>query len=101
MSELIALPTMGEILKEEFLIPLNLSASAVARGIHVPVSGIRAVLNNGRKISPDISLRLGRYFGVSERYFLDMQADLDIREAKRSLESELAEIIPYSGGSAD
>ena len=101
MSELIALPTMGEILKEEFLIPLNLSASAVARGIHVPVSRIRAILHNGRKISPDISLRLGRYFGVSERYFLDMQADLDIREAKRSLESELAEITPYSGGSAD
>ena len=100
MSELIALPTMGEILKEEFMTHLCLSASDVARGIHVPVSGIEAILNGGR-ITPDTSLRLERYFGVSERYFLDMQADLDIREAKRSLESELAEIIPYSGGSAD
>ena len=101
MSELIPLPTIGDILKEEFLIPLNLSASAVARGIHVPVSGIRAVLNNGRKISPDISLRLGRYFGVSEKYFLNMQADLDIREAKKRLGSEIAEITPYSCSSAD
>ena len=100
MSELIALPTMGEILKEEFMTHLCLSASDVARGIHVPVSGIETILNGGR-ITPDTSLRLGRYFGVSERYFLDMQADLDIREAKRSLESELAEIIPYSVGRAD
>lgn len=100
MIELIALPTMGEILREEFMTPLCLSASALALGIHVPVSEIEAILNNGR-ITPDTSLRLGRYFGVSERYFLDMQADLDIREAKRSLESELAEIIPYSGVSED
>ena len=91
---------MGEILREEFMIPLCLSASVLARGIHVPVSGIEAILNNGR-ITPDISLRLGRYFGVSERYFLDMQADIDIRKAKRRLESETAEIIPYRGGSSD
>jgi antitoxin HigA-1 len=100
MSELIPLPKIGEILREEFMIPLCLSASAVAHGIHVPVSGIEDILNNGR-ITPDISLRLGRYFGVSERYFLDMQADIDIRKAKRRLESETAEIIPYRGGSSD
>ena len=100
MSELIALPTMGEILKEEFMTHLCLSASDVARGIHVPVSGIETILNGGR-ITPDTSLRLGRYFGVSERYFLDMQDDLDIREAKKRLGSETAEIKPYSGGSAD
>ena len=100
MSELIALPTMGEILKEEFMTHLCLSASDVARGIHVPVSGIETILNGGR-ITPDTSLRLGRYFGVSERYFLDMQADLDIREAKKRLGSEIAEITPYSCSSAD
>lgn len=82
------------------MIPLCLSASDVARGIHVPVSEIEAVLNGGR-ITPDTSLRLERYFGVAERYFLDMQTDLDLREVKRRLESETAEIIPYSGGSSD
>ncbi len=64
---------MGEILSEEFLIPMNLTAYKLAQGIHVPTSRIRDILHDRRKITADTSLRLAKFFGVSDRYFLDMQ----------------------------
>ena len=87
---------MGEILKEEFMIPLNLSAYRLAHDIHVPVSRIQAILNDRRKITADTSLRLGRYFGVSGKYFLNIQNDLDIRELNSSISDEISQIKPYS-----
>ena len=95
MSDYIATPTIGEILKEEFMIPLDLSSYRLAKEIHVPVSRIQAILNNGRKITPDTSLRLARYFGVSDRYFLNIQNDLDIREIKRNIADDISGIKPY------
>ena len=96
MSDFIETPTIGEILREEFMIPMNLSAYRLAQDIHVPASRIQAILNGGRKITVDTSLRLAKFFGVSDRYFLDIQNDLDIREAKVSMEKEIAEIRPYA-----
>ena len=96
MTDYIATPTMGEILKEEFMIPLNLSAYRLANDIHVPVSRIQAILNDRRKVTADTSLRLGRYFGVSGKYFLNIQNDLDIRELNSSISDEISEIKPYS-----
>ncbi len=96
MNNYIDTPTMGEILKEEFMVPMNLSSYKLAHDIHVPVSRIQAILNSGCKITPDTSLRLARYFGVSDRYFLNLQNDLDIRELKISLQSEISAIKPYS-----
>ena len=96
MTDYIAAPTMGEILKEEFMIPLNLSAYRLAHDIHVPVSRIQAILNDRRKVTADTSLRLGRYFGVSGKYFLNIQNDLDIRELNSSISDEISEIKPYS-----
>ena len=87
---------MGEILKEEFMIPLNLSAYRLAYDIHVPVSRIQAILNDRRKVTADTSLRLGRYFGVSGKYFLNIQNDLDIRELNSSISDEISQIKPYS-----
>lgn len=58
----IPLPTIGEILREEFLEPLNLSAYAVAKGIDVPTSRIQDLLHDRRKITVDTSVRLGRFF---------------------------------------
>ena len=95
MSDYIAAPTIGEILKEEFMIPMDLSSSHLAKEIHVPVSRIQTILNNGRKITPDTSLRLARYFGISDRYFLNIQNDLDIREIKRNIASDISGIKPY------
>ncbi len=96
MTDYIKAPTMGEILKEEFMEPMNLSAYKLAQGIHVPVSRIQAILNSGRRITPDTSLRLAKFFGVSDRYFLDLQVDLDIRELKTTMENDIAEITPYA-----
>ena len=95
MSEHIPTPTMGEILLEEFMEPMQLSAYKLAQNIHVPTSRIQDILHNRRKISADTSIRLGRFFGVSDRFFLDMQNDIEIRELTEKLENDLSAIKPY------
>lgn len=69
----IGVPTVGEILKEEFMIPLNISAYSLAKSIDVPVSRIQDIIHNRRGITADTSIRLGRFFGVSDRFFLNLQ----------------------------
>lgn len=94
MADIISTPKISEILLEEFMIPMNLSAYRLAQEIHVPVSRIQDILHDRRKITADTSLRLARSFGVSDRFFLDMQSDIDIRESKVIIADELAEIHP-------
>ena len=89
-------PKMSEILMEEFMIPFNLSAYRLANDIGVPVSRIQDILHDRRKITADTSIRLGRYFGVSERYFLNLQMDIDIRNAKPALGDILGRIRPIA-----
>ena len=79
MDEFIKTPTMSETLKEEFMKPMNLSVHKLARSIDIPVSRIQAILNNEQKITLDVSLRLAKFFGVSDSYFLDLQSNLDVR----------------------
>lgn len=95
MVDFISAPTISEILREEFMEPMKLSAYQLAKEIHVPVSRIQAILNGSRRITADTSLRLAKFFGVSDRYFLDMQSDLDIRALKSSIQEELDNIIPF------
>ncbi len=83
---------MGEILKEEFMKPFKVSAYKLAQEINVPVSRVQDILHDRRKITVDTSLRLAKYFGVSDSYFLNIQNDIDIRNAKYELESEIAKI---------
>lgn len=92
MEKMIAAPTIGEILKEEFMGPYGISAYALAKAINVPTSRIQDILHNRRKITADTSLRLAKYFGVSDKYFLNMQNDIDIREIKNAMVVELAAI---------
>lgn len=92
MSNYIATPKISEILREEFMIPMNISAYRLAGDIHVPVSRIQDILHDRRKITVDTSMRLGKYFGVSERYFLNMQNDIDIRNARLEMQDELDKI---------
>ena len=92
MADFIATPTMGEILLEEFMEPMNISAYKLAQEIHVPVSRIQDILHDRRKITADTSLRLAKFFGVSDKYFLDMQNDIDIRNLKVSLADDIAKI---------
>lgn len=96
MAEYIETPTMGEILNEEFLIPLGLSAYKVAQEIKVPTSRIQDILHNRRRITVDTSLRLAKFFGVSDGYFIALQDDIDIRNAKLELAPQLEEIKAYA-----
>ena len=95
MAEYIETPTMGEILNEEFLIPLGLSAYKVAQEIKVPTSRIQDILHNRRRITVDTSLRFAKFFGVSDGYFMALQDDIDIRNAKLELAPQLEEIKAY------
>ena len=96
MSEMIPTPTVGEILQEEFLTPLGISAYRLAKEIYVPVSRVQEILQGRRRISADTSLRLSRYFGVSEQYFLHLQDDIDLRNQRAVLAKELEKIQTVS-----
>ena len=92
MPNFITTPTISEILIEEFMKPYGISAYRLAQDIHVPVSRIQDILHDRRKITADTSLRLAKYFGVSDKYFLDIQTDIDIRNLKLSEQEELDSI---------
>ena len=85
-------PKISDILREEFMIPFNLSAYALAKAIHVPVSRIQDILNDHRKITVDTSIRLTKFFGVSDKYFLNLQNDIDIRNAEAENSQDYKEI---------
>ena len=95
MDTFIPTPKISEILWEEFMQPMGISAYRLATDIHVPVSRIQDILHDRRKVSADTSLRLARYFGVSDRYFLDIQNDIDVRNLKKQLADEISVIRPY------
>ena len=82
----------GEILREEFLIPLGLSASALALALHVPAPRINDIVREQRSVTADTALRLSRYFGMSEGFFLGLQSDYDLARAKESLADVLDKI---------
>ena len=71
------------------MVPLGISAYRLAKDTGVPVSRVQDILHDRRKITADTSIRLGRYFGISERYFLNLQMDVDIREAEAAIRDEL------------
>lgn len=85
-------PTIGEILREEFMEPLNLSAYKLAQLINVPTSRIQDILHDRRKVTVDTSVRLGIIFGVSDRYFLNLQNDIDMRNTIQENKSEYDKI---------
>ena len=90
--EYITTPTVSEILREEFMEPLGISAYRLAQAINVPLSRVQDILHDRRKITADTSLRLAKFFGESDRYFLDLQNDIDIRNLKIQLANEISKI---------
>ena len=92
MDAYITTPKMSEILWEEFMEPMGISAYKLAKAIHVPTSRIQDILHDRRKITADTSLRLAKYFGVSDNYFLNIQNDMEL---KVSMAAEIEEIRPY------
>ena len=92
MDYMIDIPSVGEILVEEFMLPNSISAYRLAKEILVPVSRIQDIIKGRRKVTVDTSLRLGVYFGVSEKYFLNIQNDIDLRLQKKVLKEEMNRI---------
>jgi addiction module antidote protein, HigA family len=75
----------GEILLEDFLKPMGISINKLAREIDVPPGRISTIVNGKRSITADTALRLGAYFGVSPELWLNLQADYDLRVARRTV----------------
>ena len=84
----------GEVLREEFLGPMNLSASAVARAIGVPRTRIERLANEQTTLTADTALRLARYLGVSPAFWMGIQAQYDLERAEDELGAELGKIAP-------
>ncbi|MGK6315269.1 HigA family addiction module antitoxin [Neorhizobium sp. DT-125] len=87
-------PHPGEILLEDFLNPMALSQNGLARAIGVPPRRINEIVLGKRAITADTDLRLARYFGMSEGFFLGLQADFDLMRRRRELGEELGRIRP-------
>jgi len=85
--------TPGEILLEEFIKPFNFSINALAKEIDVPAGRISVIVNGKRAITADTALRLGRFFGVSPEMWTGLQADYDLRMAKRRIGRVIEEKI--------
>jgi addiction module HigA family antidote len=88
-------PHPGEILKEEFLNEIDMSQNRLAEAIGVPGNRIHAIVNGTRDITADTDLRLCKFFGLSEGYFLRLQNAYDTLEAKRRISADVAKIKPY------
>ncbi len=85
----------GEILKEEFLVPLGLSAHALSLALRVPANRIGAILKGERGVTADTALRLSRFFGSTPEFWMNLQAMHDLTKAKVELGDTVArEVLP-------
>jgi antitoxin HigA-1 len=87
-------PHPGEILLQEFLEPMNLSQTRLARAIGVPPRRINEIVLGKRAVTADTDLRLARYFKMSEGFFLGLQSDYELMERKREIGEQLKAIKP-------
>ena len=83
----------GEILREEFLLPMNLSAHALAIALRLPAPRINDIAREKRGVSADTALRLARYFGTSAEFWLGLQADYDLKMARKAAGDAIARDI--------
>ncbi len=85
----------GEMLREEFLLPLGMSATALALAIRVPANRVTAILNEERAVTADTALRLGRYFGTSARFWLNLQQSFELSKARAQLLKKIErDVVP-------
>ena len=84
----------GDILREDFLIGTEIPLDEVSRGSGIPADALAALLDARIPVDADIDLRLGRYFGMSEGFFLRLQNSYDLEEVRRSRGRELDRIVP-------
>ena len=87
--------TPGEILREDFMEPLDISINKLARDLSVPPNRISEIVNGKRAITADTALRLQRYFGIEAQFWLNLQNEYDLRMMKRKIWSDIERrIIP-------
>lgn len=82
----------GEVLLEEFLIPLGISQYKLAKDLKIPQTRVSEIVKRKRRITADTALRLSKYFGTSAKFWLGLQDDFDIEESEKRIEKELTEI---------
>ena len=92
MTRQVAYPHPGEILVEEFLKPMGITPYRLSKAIHVPPTRIAAIINDHRAVTADTGLRLSKFFGMSEGFWIGLQADYDAAVAKDALAGELETI---------
>ena len=92
--------TPGELLLEEFLLPMGLTQYRLAKDIGVPAQRISEIVSGRRAITADTDLRLCRYFGLSNGYWLRAQVLCDLERTQRRIRKELNTIVPYLHRSA-
>ncbi|AXS85199.1 addiction module antidote protein, HigA family [Marinobacter sp. Arc7-DN-1] len=83
----------GEILREEYLEPLGMSVNALAGALHVPATRMNEIVRENRGITADTALRLARYFGTSERFWLNLQIEFELRRAQISKAAQVAKEV--------
>jgi antitoxin HigA-1 len=84
----------GEILREEFLAPLGMSAGALAKALRVPRTRIERLVREETPVTPDTALRLARYWSTSPDFWLGLQAQFDIETAHDAMTDDIAAIVP-------
>lgn len=84
----------GEILNEDFLLPLGVSQYRLAQAVAVPPRRINEIVHGKRAISADTALRLSRFFGTSAEFWINLQAQYDLRQAEKSLKQVMDKIEP-------
>ena len=90
----------GQILKEEFLIPLNISAYKLSKDLGIPQTRTSEILKGNRRITADTALRLSQYFGTTAKFWLGLQDDFDIEEEKSIKSKELESIKRFENNAA-
>lgn len=85
----------GEMLMEEFLVPMKITQQDLAQEIHVPYQSINEIVNKQRGITPSTALRLGKFFGVSADFWMNLQLRWDLYHVKKDEADELKSIKPY------
>jgi len=83
----------GEVLQEEFLKPLGISAYRLSQDVRVPQTRISEIIHGKRRITADTAIRLSKYFGTSAEFWIGLQTDFDLEESRQEIESDI-ELIP-------
>lgn len=90
----------GEVLREEFLKPMDISAYRLAKDTFIPQTRISEIIKGNRRVTADTALRFAKYFGTSAKFWLGLQDDFDLEEEKESKGNDIKNIKPRAGNAA-